>query len=205
MTNYLQISTEALLYDIKATSGQAFRSHSVHQEGQYCVETTHVEGPYEYHIGFTQYSDQRSFVGFTKTANSYGMYQYFENGTSIRSTYLGFSAVQGQTYLVCLDIENKKYYVLQSGISMSGNIVESKEMSEWYVYYEVGVTENEEITHVLVNLGDTKFNNTIKEGFSPWNYGISGLQGLSNNEKEVTCYYDASIIYTAVLYHLMTA
>ena len=175
-------------FELQTSFRYSYRSHSVHKVVKHCIEGTYLSGPESYHIGFSPVSNERNFVSLKRYyTNSVEIYQ--RTNTSYYNNWLSIprEIEKGETYLVCLDSEAKKLTLVYGNEKHESPYGDFEKIEEWYAYFETSEKAPTTPVHVLFNLGFTKFNNTIPEGFFPWNYDISDLRGMKQQHLTISC------------------
>ena len=187
-------------FELKTTFKNSFRSHSVHKVVKHCIEGTHLSGPKSYHIGFSPVSNERNFVSFMRyTKDRVDLYQRTNPTTEKMQTHQ-MSFQKGETFLVCLDSEQSKISVFSNDEKLEYSYGNFEQIEEWYAFFDTCSTAGNDEVHVLFNLGFTKFNNTIPEGFFPWNYDITDLRGMRQQHLTISCRsHKLHIIYIYII------
>ena len=173
-TSFMPFSIDP--FELETTYRHSFRSHSVHKNVKHCIEGTHISGPETYHIGFSPVSKERNFVSFLRNINDrVDLYQRTNPTTEKMDSYqIAFK--EGETFLSCLDSEERKLVVIYGDKKLEYLYGDFEQIDEWYAFFDTSVHN-----------GFTKFNNTIPEGFFPWNYDITDLRGMEQRHLTISC------------------
>ena len=184
-TTFMPISVTP--FYLSTTFGHSFRSHSFHHIVKHCVEGSYLSGPSTYHIGFTPYQNERNFVSFLRyTTNNIYLYQRTDSNTDKTHKIEPNVFKQNETFLVCLESEARSISVVFGNETIETQYDIFDKIEEWYVFFDTSGLGTSPV-HVMFNLGFTKFNNTIPEGFFPWNYDINGLRGIKKHHITISC------------------
>ena len=169
-------------FELRTLSGHAYRSHSVHQNVQNCIESTYIGGAKSYHIGFSPVSSERVFVSLLRrNSRELVIYQRIDPNSKDGERYnktITKEIEAGESFMICLDSLNQNFIIKHSDVIYVYNYERFQQFEEWYVYFDAGSQATKNKNQVLVNLGTTKFNYTLPEGFYPWHYDISAIRGL---------------------------
>ena len=146
---------------------RSYRSHSVHQNVSHCIECSYLGGAQTYHFGFSPVSNERAFIGFERYTPEYIQF-YQRPSASTDRTYkrTTHQIFDGETYLVCLNSETKNISVYNDELNLYLSAVYDDfivEFQEWYAFYDVGSLAISNPNHLQINLGYTKFKNSIPE------------------------------------------
>ena len=184
-TSFMPISI--VPFELQTSFRYSYRSHSVHKVVKHCIEGTYLSGPECYHIGFSPVSNERNFISFMRnTKDRVDLYQRTNPTTQKMETY-PIKFQKGETFLVCLDSEESKLSVFYDDKKLEYSYGDFEKIEEWYAYFDTNINAGNDKVHVLFNLGFTKFNNTIPEGFFPWNYDITDLRGMKQQHLTISC------------------
>ena len=197
------------IFPVELTTGNGpFRSHSIHKTVKNCVEGTFIDGSASYHIGFSPESQKRIFISFLRYNETLiEFYQWRSTSSSDIYVYSQefLQVHKGESFLVCLNSETREILAInqQNSISMDANFKQfEEEPHEWYAFFDGGSRAPINPNSVLFNLGYTKFNNTLPEGFFPWNYNIDDVRGLRKLHATIYCKdhrMNFSLIYLFVI------
>ena len=194
--------------DVFIKPSQSYRSASIHKTiVKHCVEVELIDSSPYYISGFSPTIEERVFVGLCtyKSSNkqSHKLVQKWNSSTERLFAESSQTPQNGEVYMTCLDTEQKTVSYFHNGEKQSETYGDFNKIEEWHAYFDgcfAGIN-NAEQTHLKVNLGFTKFVNSIPEGYQPWIYGIDDVQNI--HKRTCLCLRNSFIKYLTLLFSLI--
>ena len=187
-TSFIPFSLKPV--ELKTTWGNSYRSHSVHHEAKHCIEGTFLGGSTSFHIGFTPVGNRREFISYYRQdTNLIQIFLKIDSKTEYRIDQQNFQLKIGESFMSCIDTANNIFSTTNGQITLTSNFSSTNfhEVDEWYAFFDSGSGADINPNWVLFNLGQSAFNNTIPDGFSPWLVDISGLKGVDKRVITIHC------------------
>ena len=174
-----------------------FVSNTFHAKAKHCFEGTYKGASRNFAIGFSNTNKTRVYAGYLtygevnpRMINKYNETHYTASGAS-------FLLNTAQKILVCLDSEKSLVYAFCGEKSNSYHIT-LEDTGTWYAF--VAGNADKSVTKVSLNLGFEPFENKLPEGFSPWIFGVDGINFVKRNPCQCTkkCSRTFSMFVTSI-------
>ena len=167
--NYIYADKE--INNITQKYTEAYRSNFAISTVKHCYEATLYEGCANVHIGFSPYSNERTFLSFWNSDNgNVILLDRISSGNDIH-TKIDLSISTGDTCMVCLDSNNKRFISILNGESREINYTKVQNSDTWYAMTDTSYPCADSPANVGVNLGMKKFKNKMPIGFKQFIYG----------------------------------
>ena len=196
MPRYFPFSIKPV--DLEINIGNYQISHSKHKKVKHCIEGTFIDKIPSYHIGFTPVRDERVMVSFLRKQNNTYLYQRIDSSTENFYNQIDLTPQENETYLVCLDSENKTITSINGNDKRTATYSDFIKENIWSVFVDGSASTDVNPTHISINIGYTEFKNNIPDGYYPCIYGIEELQGIS--KKLITLNCKTKIISYTIFY-----
>ena len=165
--NYI---SEYPISTVKVYHRHTIRSTFMISKVKHCFEATYSSGCQGFEVGFASHGTQRSFVAYCGTS------KFWDIDSTVFNQYPHQLSINtGDTVMVCLDSENSIITAKTKNKEESTkySIVNLK---TWYAYVDAESSCPSSSSAVLkVNLGKTKFNNTMPKGYAPFIYSLGSI------------------------------
>ena len=187
MDTFFDTTEKNLVFNIYGFA--AHRSNTFHDVVKHCYEGTFFGISRKYHFGFTNNNVSRTFVsllGADVFTNKPALYHRIDPTTELYTTS-SITLNEKDTGMFCLDSSQSEFYVVFNDIIEKYIYNNLPDFNTWYIFVD-GAADNIQ-TKVKLNVGFERFKNTIPNGFSPWIFGISGIEYLERKLIICTSYY----------------
>ena len=122
------------------------------------------------------------------------------NSSHYATKRASFHVILNQKILVCLDSEASLVYAFSGEKSDSYHIT-LEDTRTWYAF--VAGNSDRGLSKMALNLGFEPFENKLPEGFSPWIFGIDGINLIKRNQYLCTKRCPNNISFLAVSISLL--
>ena len=186
---------------VETTHMNTFRTNFIISSVKNCFEATYISGCNYRHIGFSPFSNIRSFISFTVKDSSAYFLEY-KDDTSYDTQYNVNTALL-ETMMVCLDTENSSFMMIFNNQTSEYKYSHIENTKKWYAMIDAGNTcSNTNSVKFSINLGIKRFQNNIPNGFYPFVNGYLNIlaskyrkmQSCRNSRHRPTFFYFLTLV-----------